>query len=132
MLAIIKHSQLTKNNQNQQYIIHKFRVNYQQKLYRLDSLHPYEFSKKIKKINIYYNNFWNAQLQSNTHNLYEYKVLKMLVMQSYTIPSQKNDLDCLNITHHWTNRNRVYLLYNTSIINTYIIEITKHFEIMES
>jgi hypothetical protein len=100
MLAIIKHSQLTKNNQNQQYIIHKFRVNYQQKLYRLDSLHPYEFSKKIKKINIYYNNFWNAQLQSNTHNLYEYKVLKMLVMQSYTIPSQKNDLDCLNITHH--------------------------------
>jgi hypothetical protein len=128
----MKHSQLTKNNQNQQYIIHKFRVNYQQKLDRLDSLHPYKFSNKINKINIYYHKFWNAQLQSSTHNLYEYEVIKILVMQSYTIPSQKNDLDCLDITHHWTNINKMYLWYNTSIINTYIIEITKHFEIMES
>lgn len=28
MVAIMKHSQLKKINQNQQYIIHKFRVNY--------------------------------------------------------------------------------------------------------
>jgi hypothetical protein len=53
-------------------------------------------------------------------------------MQSYTVPSQKNDPNCLNITHHWTTINKMYLLYNTSIINTYIIEIAKHFEIMES
>lgn len=91
---------IEKNNQNQQYIIHKFKVNYQQKVDRLDSLHPYEFANKINKINIYYHNFWNAQLQSSTHNLYEYKVIKILVMQRYTIPSKKNDPNYLNITHH--------------------------------
>jgi len=40
-----------KNSSNQQYIIHNFKINYQQIPNHLNFLCPYEFSNKINKIN---------------------------------------------------------------------------------
>jgi hypothetical protein len=42
---------IDKNSSNQQYIIHNFRVDYQQKSIHFNSLCRYEFSSKINKIN---------------------------------------------------------------------------------
>jgi hypothetical protein len=40
-----------KNSSNQQYIVHNFKINYQQRPNHLNFLRPYEFSNKINKIN---------------------------------------------------------------------------------
>ncbi len=42
---------IDRNTSNQQYIIHNFRVNYQQRPIHYNILCPYEFSSKINKIN---------------------------------------------------------------------------------
>jgi hypothetical protein len=53
---------------------------------------------------------WFHQIhpQYDTHNLYEYKIPKILVIQNYTIPSQVNDLEnyvrsrCILFSSWWT------------------------------
>jgi hypothetical protein len=82
---------IDKNSSNQQYIIHDFRINYQQIPTHFNYLCLYEFSSKINKINIHCHKFNNKHLQYNTHSLYEFKVPKNPVLQSHMIPSQKND-----------------------------------------
>ncbi len=85
---------IDKNSSNQQYIIHSFRFNYQHKSTHFNYLCPYEFSSNINKINnIHCHRFNNEHLRYNTYSLYEFKEQKIIVLQSYTIPSQKNDLE---------------------------------------
>jgi hypothetical protein len=60
-----------KNSSNQQYIIHNFSVDYQQKPTHFNFLCPYELFNKTNKINnISCHKFNNEHLQYNTHNLY--------------------------------------------------------------
>jgi hypothetical protein len=50
----------------------------------------YEFSSKTNKVNKVQNHkFFHDHPQYNTHSLYEYKIPKVPILQSYTIPSQK-------------------------------------------
>jgi hypothetical protein len=84
------------NSLDQQYIIHNFRINYQQRPNHLNSLCPYEFSNKTNKINnIHCYKFNSEHRQYNTHNLYEFKVPEIIVLESYKIPSQKNDVEIM-------------------------------------
>jgi hypothetical protein len=79
-----------KKSSNQQYIIHHFKVNYQQKPTHFNFSCPYEFSNKTNKINnISCHKFNNEHSQYNTHNLYEFKVPRIPVLQNHTTPSQK-------------------------------------------
>jgi hypothetical protein len=74
---------IDRNSSNQQYIIHNFRVDYKQRIIHFNTLCPYEFSSKINKTNdIYCDWFNNARPQYNTHIFYEFKVPKILVLQS--------------------------------------------------
>ncbi len=85
---------IDKNSSNQQYINHNFRVNCQHRFTHFNYLCPYEFSSNINKINnIHCHRFNNEHLQFNTYNLYEFKEPKILDLQSYTIPSQKFDIE---------------------------------------
>jgi hypothetical protein len=83
-----------RNSSNQKYIIHNFRVDYQHKFIHFNSLCPYEFSSKINKINnIHCHRFNNEHLQYNTKILHRFKELEILVLQSYTIHSPKNEVE---------------------------------------
>jgi len=42
---------IDKNSSNQQYIMHNFKIDYQQRFVHFNFLHPYEFSIKTNKIN---------------------------------------------------------------------------------
>jgi len=84
---------IDKNSSNQQYIMHNFKIDYQQRFVHFNFLHPYEFSIKTNKINnICCHRFNSEHPQYNTHSIYKFKVQKILVLQCYTIHSQKNDL----------------------------------------
>jgi hypothetical protein len=85
---------IDKNSSNQQNIIHNFWINYQQRPIYFNFLCPYEFYNKTNKINnIHCHRFNSEHHEYNTHSLYEFKVPKILVLQSYTIPSPKNDFE---------------------------------------
>jgi hypothetical protein len=81
-----------KTFENSKYIIHNFQTNYQQRPKVFEFFSLYEFSSKTYKINNIYNHrFHHDHLQHNTHGVNEYKITKILVLQSYTIPLRKND-----------------------------------------
>jgi hypothetical protein len=83
---------IDRNSSNQKYIIHNFRVDYQQRPIHFNTLCPYEFCRKINKINdICCHWFNNEHPQYNTHILYELEVPKISILQSYTIPSKENN-----------------------------------------
>ncbi len=84
---------IEKTSSNMQYVIHNFHTYYQQRPNIFEYLSPYEFSSKVNKINnTCCNQFHQNHPQYDTHNLYEYKIPKILVIQN-TIPSQANDLE---------------------------------------
>jgi hypothetical protein len=76
---------INKNSKNSQYIIHGFQIDHQQKPRFLP---PYEFFSKIKKINKIKVIFIVIGFITTTFNttpmvFYEYKIPKILVLQSY-------------------------------------------------
>jgi hypothetical protein len=76
-----------KNLANSKYIIHNFQITINKDP---KSFSPYEFSRKTNKVNNVHNHrFYHDHPQYNTHSLYEYKIPKVPILQSYTIPSQK-------------------------------------------
>lgn len=83
---------IDQNSSKLQHIIHNFRFNYQQRSNLFYSLCPYEFSSKINKINnIHCHRLQDEQPQFNIHSFYEYKIPKVPILQSYTIPTQRNN-----------------------------------------
>ncbi len=80
---------IDKNSSNQQYVIHNFRFDCQQKTTNFNYLCPFEFSNKINKINIYCYIFNNEHPQYNTHNLDIFKLPK--ISQNYKYFHKKID-----------------------------------------
>jgi hypothetical protein len=71
--------------------MHNFCTNYQQRPNIFEYPFPYEFFSKVNKINnTHCNQLHQNHLQYDTHNLNEYKIPKIPVIENYMILSQIN------------------------------------------
>ncbi len=93
-MSIMKLSQLIKTRQNNNISYTNLGLITNKGLFILILYVHMNFFGKTNKINnIRCHRFNSEHPQYNTHNLYKFKVPKILIIQSYMIPSQKNDLE---------------------------------------
>jgi hypothetical protein len=84
---------IDKKIENLKYIIHNFQTDYQQIPKIFEYFPPYEFFSKTNKINNVHSHWFHENHhQCKIHNIYEYNIPEIPILQTYTISSQKNDL----------------------------------------
>jgi hypothetical protein len=81
------------------YVIHNFRINYQNRPDTLSNISTYEFASRFYKVpNLRYHRLLRDHSQYETHSLHEYKVPRIPIIQGYRIPSFKNDCESYSRT----------------------------------